>query len=293
MIIDSHTHAFPAAAVADPARWAEARGERHWLRLVTPAPGRASLQGWVNEEVFLSTMDRDGISRSVLLGWYWEEPATCAIHNEEMAGWIEKRPDRFSALAAVHPRGPAPREMVAYARERGFPGFGELLPAIQGSSLADPFWNELAALSAEAGLVFNFHVTEPVGRPHPGRVATPFEDFHRFICAHPDLTIILSHWGGGLFLSELNPFVRRQFANVYYDTSASPLLYDSTIFPIADRAVGSEKLLFGSDYPLRLYPRKDRAPGWSRFLGEIAEAELTAEARDHLLGGNAKVVFGI
>ena len=165
------------------------------------------------------------------------------------------------------------------------------VPTVQGSSLHDPFWNELATGAAEAGLWFNFHVTEPAGRPHPGRIETRFADLQEFIQKHPDLKIILSHWGGGLFLSELNPFVRNHFKNVWYDCSASPLLYDPKIFEIAVRTVGAEKILFGSDFPLRLYPRSDRRPGWNRFLQSIATADLTTEEREKILGGNAEKLF--
>lgn len=291
MIIDVHTHAFPAPAVADPDGWSRRAGENHWRRLVLPAEGRPSLQGWVEQGEFLVGMDRNRIDHCVLLGWYWENPDSCDIQNREMARWTEERPDRFSAFAAVHPDGGTPAEWIDRALSAGFRGFGELLPAVQGRPLADPFWDELAEGAAEAGLAFNFHVSEPVGRPHPGRVATPFEEFQLFVDRHPGLTTILSHWGGGLFLSELNPFVRKRFANVYYDCSASPLLYDRKIFEIAVRAVGAEKILFGSDYPLRLYPRQERSPGWKRFLAEIEGAGLSPADRRKLLGENARRVL--
>lgn len=237
-------------------------------------------------------MERDGVDHCLLLGWYWENPESCHLQNREAAEWVSTSPERFSAFAAVHPQGGSPGEWLRTAREQNFTGFGELLPALQGSSLTEPFWNELAAGAAEEGLWFNFHVTEPAGRPHPGRIHTPFSELQEFIERNPDLKIILSHWGGGLFLSELNPFVRERFQNVWYDCSASPLLYDPAIFEIAVRAVGAEKILFGSDFPLRLYPKKDRRPGWNRFLQSIHAADLTDEDRGKILGGNAQGLFG-
>jgi len=293
MIIDAHTHAFPAAAVEDPGSWAEAHNELHWRDLVLPSKGKASLQGWVKNHSFPEFMDRDNIDRCVLLGWYWETPKTCDLHNQEMGESLQNFPDRFSALAAVHPDGPSPDRLVSWALENRFAGFGELHPTVQGSSLQDPFWSELANRASEAGLVFNFHVTEPIGRKHTGRIPTSFEDFLHFIENHPKLKIILSHWGGGLFLYELNPYVRQRFQNVTYDTSASPLLYGPKIFSTALDIVGAEKILFGSDFPLKLYPRKKDQPGWKRFLDDIQAQKIAPGDTDSILGGNAQQLFGL
>ena len=46
------------------------------------------------------------------------------------------------------------------------------------------------------------------------------------------------------------PEVKKTLANVYFDSAASPFLYSPRIYTQAIETVGSEKLLFGSDYPL-------------------------------------------
>jgi len=293
MIVDVHTHAFPADAQASPSGWAARQREAHWEKLVAPRNEGSSIQGWAGFDEFKKTMEEDGIDHCVLLGWYWENPDSCHQHNREVAEWLTAGAGRFSAFAAVHPSGGSASEWIATARENQFIGFGELLPALQGSSLDAPFWNELAEGAAEAGLWFNFHVTEPVGRAHPGRIETPFHQLQAFIERHPDLRIILSHWGGGLFLGEMNPFVRGKFRNVWYDCSASPLLYDDRIFEIAVRTVGAGKILFGSDFPLRLYPRRKDNPGWKRFLASIARTNLTEQEKKNILGENAARLFGL
>ncbi len=291
-IFDSHTHAFPRDAIESPSDWALKHRENHWKALVAPEGGAVSLQGWVHREEFIEQMDREGIEGAVLLGWYWENPESCQIQNSEMARWIASSPSQFRAMASVHPRGPRPDDLVRWAVENDFSGFGELLPSLQGTTLRDRFWDDLANRSVEADLLFNFHVTEPVGRPHPGRIATPFEDLEYFVSRHPDLKIILSHWGGGLFLHELNPYIRKLFRNVYYDCSASPLLYDPQIFKNALQVLGPEKVLFGSDYPLRLYPRKDTNPGWIRFLQEIEGVSLERSDLSAIFSANAAKLFG-
>ena len=72
--------------------------------------------------------------------------------------------------------------------------------------------------------------------------------------------------------------------NVYFDTAASPLLYHPQVYSQVSQLVGADKILFGSDYPLM-------AP--TRLLQEIGSADLPEEAKNLILSGNAKRLFGI
>jgi hypothetical protein len=98
---------------------------------------------------------------------------------------------------------------------------------------------------------------------------------------------LLAHWGGGLPQWETNPAVRQELANVRYDTAASPLSYDDRVWRSTLDLVPAEKVIFGSDYPLILYPKTENAPGWRNLLAEIAGAGLTPEEQASVLGGNA------
>jgi hypothetical protein len=76
--------------------------------------------------------------------------------------------------------------------------------------------------------------------------------------------------------------------NLYFDTAASPLLYDCGVFRRAVGLVGAGRILYGSDYPLLLYPRLSRAPDFGRFLDEIAGAGLGGDERARILGSNIR-----
>jgi hypothetical protein len=80
--------------------------------------------------------------------------------------------------------------------------------------------------------------------------------------------------------------VAAPLANVFYDTAASPLLYRPEIFRLAVAAIGAERILFGSDYPLRLYPRRESEPGFTSLLAEVRGSGLEPTALTAVLGGN-------
>ncbi len=67
-----------------------------------------------------------------------------------------------------------------------------------------------------------------------------------------------------------------------------PLIYPPDVLDRMLGAVGAEKVLFGSDYPLILFPREETEPSLGRFIAQISDAKLTAAERAVLLGGNAE-----
>jgi predicted TIM-barrel fold metal-dependent hydrolase len=81
--------------------------------------------------------------------------------------------------------------------------------------------------------------------------------------------------------------VREQLKNVYYDTAATPLLYQPGVYQAVVSVVGPEKVLFGSDYPLLIYPSLDKEPSFSRLLQELRESGLVSEELNLILGDNA------
>jgi len=289
MIIDCHVHLYPDAAIADPAGWAAARGEAKWAGMVGPrADGAPSLQGWANVERLLRDMDAAGVDRAVLVGWYWENPATCAEMNRFHAACVRRHPDRLEAFATLHAAAGA--EAVAAelkrCREEGLSGLGELCPPAQGHGYDEPALAAALELAAQWFWPVNLHVTEPAGRAYPGRVETPFLELLALARRHPEVRFILAHWGGMLPFFELNQAVAKPLRNVFYDTAASPLLYRPAIFPLVARAVGADRIVYGSDYPLRLYPRHQAEPDFARFLGEIHASGLTQPELAAVLGKN-------
>ena len=282
-IIDAHVHLYPSGVERDPAGWAAAQGEPHWAVLCTRRrrDGRP-VQTFPTVAELLRTMDAAGVQRAVLLGWYWEKPATCVEQNRFYAATVRAHLDRLSAFATIHPGAgrAATLDEVRRAHAEGLIGLGELSPHSQGYTAEDPVLAEALALAATLQLPVNLHVTDPDSRPFPGRIATPAADFLRLARGFPTTTFILAHWGGLLAMREP---AFGSLANVYYDTAASPLLYDADVWSRATSVLGVDRILFGSDYPLNLYPAQDAVPDLLRLVTEAKAAGMCAA----VLGGNA------
>jgi len=283
VIIDAHVHLYPAAANQSPAAWAEARREAHWAKLATRRRKDGSpVQGFPSLTDLVRDMDAAGIAQAVLLGWYWEHHETCVEHNRFYAACLQAEPQRFKAFATGHPgAGAAALDEVRWARDAGFSGLGELSPHSQGVALGDPTWRKLLKLAGDLRLPVNLHVTDPHSKPFPGRVDTPLADFVGLAREFPETKFILAHWGGGLAFDRENHVLR----NVYYDTAASPLLYGADVW----RKAPAGRVLFGSDYPLVLYPR---GGSQAEFQGIVREA-TTAGAEPAIFAANARQLLSL
>ena len=284
-IIDCHTHVYPDEVATNPRTWANEHGESHWAELVAPV-GRKSIQGWTDPAKMLLAMDAAEVDEAVLLGWYWTKESTCRWHNEAMAKWINHAPDRFNGFASIYPNANV-IEQLETAKTLGFIGVGELHIGIQGYEESSCHWKDMLKWCADSDWPINFHVTDASIRLQPGAVSTPTQTFIEIAREEPRLKIILAHWGGRVAHMETNPSMREILANVYYDTAASPLLYDISIFKQMVEMVGSDKILFGSDYPLRVYPQLEKAPNMARFIDSVYdESGLNSNQLYKIMRGN-------
>ncbi|HZZ59074.1 MAG TPA: amidohydrolase family protein [Opitutaceae bacterium] len=285
MVIDAHVHLYWPALNADPGAWASARGEAHWADLATRRrkDGRP-VQLFPDVGALLREMDAAGVDRAVLLGWYWETARSCEEQNAFFAECVRAHPDRLAAAVTVHPPSGAAHVEREFerAREAGFRGVGELSPHAQGHPLDHPAFARALALAGSAGWPVTLHVTDPSARPYPGQVSTPLEDFDRLAREFPATTFILAHWGG---------FPPWRQPNVYCDTAASPLSHGPDVWRRGVGALGADRVLFGSDFPLRLYPRLEDGAGMARAAQEARAGLAPAEAAA-VLGGNAARWFG-
>jgi uncharacterized protein len=286
-VVDAHIHMYPPEVVADPTAWGGARSEPKWTACVAPQ-GRRSIQGWATPECLISDMDQAGVEICVMLGWYWERQETCDLQNGWYIDLIRRYPNRLVGFAAVQPSaGQRSIDSLERALDSGLCGIGELLPPARDPFLADTWWGRLFEMAAERGVPVTLHATDPQAGPAAGP-ETPLGVYLRMARAHPKVNFILAHWGGGLAFRESPEEPEPIPSNLFFDTAASPLLYDRGVFRRSVDRVGAGQIIYGSDYPLILYPRETRKPGFGRFLGEIAGAGLTPGEREAIFSTNIR-----
>ncbi len=287
MIIDAHTHIFSPDVIAHCARYAER--DPFFGDLYS---GRAARM--IGAEELIAAMDAADIDQAVLAGWCWQNHDVCIEQNTWTMEVVRRYPTRLRALAAIQPNaGADARRELERCVAGGMVGLGELNADGQCFRLDDANFVALTRRAAELNVPLLLHTNEPVGHEYPGKGHLPLADIYDFIKAMPNLRLILAHWGGGFPFYELMREVRKAAANVYYDSAASPLLYSPQIFRAVLDIVGSDKVLFGSDFPLILYPKRQQEPDYAPFLAEIRDAGLPAEILAQVMGGNSQRVFGI
>jgi predicted TIM-barrel fold metal-dependent hydrolase len=289
VIIDAHTHVFPASV----------RDRRE--QLVATEPTFAEMYG--NPAATMATagelivsMDEAGVERSIICNFTWHDDALIEETNDYILGAAAKSNGRLIPFVAVslagagRHGGPDVEEAVGAARQDartrirqlssdGARGIGELRPANHGFDLGNSDEADLLAWAAAAyDLPLLVHASEPVGHAYAGKEGLPIDQIYAFARATAGATLIAAHWGGGLPFYTLMPEVREALENVYFDTSAGHLLYDDAIYRRVIDLVGVEKILWGSDAPLT-----SQAKALERTRNaKLTESELTA-----ILGANA------
>lgn len=271
--IDAHVHVFPPGLIAGREKYLP-RDER-FARLYADPRARMATA----EEVVVE-MDRTGVALSVVFGFPFRDQGLCREVNDYVLEAVASWPGRLAGLACVAPREPGAPAELARCLDGGMRGCGELAP---GASAADiDGLADVAGLLRERGLPLMLHANEPVGHHYPGKGAFGPEACVTCAAAYPGLKLVFAHLGGGTFLYEAMPELRRTLADAYYDTSALPYLYDTDIYRAVEATAGARKLLFGSDYAL-LSP--------SRYLEGLDT--LAPDARAAVCGDNARKVFAL
>ena len=129
------------------------------------------------------------------------------------------------------------------------------------------------------------HTNEPIGHSYPGKTPNTLAQIYQLIQTFPQNKIILAHWGGGLFFfSLLKKEIKPSLKHVYFDTAASPYLYDADVYRLAIQLVGVGKILFGSDFPL-LPP--------VRYFDEMKAAGLSDKEMKQICGLNTAKLFSL
>jgi len=274
MIIDFHAHIFPKTI-----RWAREKyfADEPAFELLYRSP-KSKIVG---AKAIIDSMDEQGVNKSVVFGFPWKNSKTFQEHNDYIMKAVAKYPGRLVGLCCFDPSYKDAIEEVNRCIDGGLSGVGEL--AFYQSALDEVALNQLTPIMEicqRMDLPVLIHTNEPVGHFYPGKAPNTLRQIYDLIKRFQDNRIILAHWGGGIFFFHLlKREVKGIFQNVTIDTAASPFLYDPVIYKYAVDILGSDKILFGSDFPL-LKP--------SKYFEEMGKAGLSKDQIESICGRNAE-----
>ena len=211
-------------------------------------------------------MDAGGVSRAVIQGIFWRSTLACESQNAGVSEFVGRRPDRLSAFAAINPSDlEGSLRIIKNARAMGFCGVGELCDAVQGFSFSDPEFASIVSACADEDLCICVHLNDNSAPDYPSRFETSNREFFGLASRRKEAVFIAAHFGGldifrGVEASE----------NVYFDSAALPLLYPPGTWGLAASKY-PQKVLFGSDYAMRLYPDRQDEADFAMILGEAKQ----------------------
>jgi hypothetical protein len=202
---------------------------------------------------------------------------TLSLKNRNSSNPYSSSPDLIP-FGTFHPDDPDWLSEIDRLRRAGCRGF-KLHPEFQGIDLADPRLNPFFEAVAGKFMVL-FHMGDAVKSPSnkstPKKLAAILDRF-------PALTVIAAHMGGYCFWQEsLEELAGR---NLYFDTSSTIPYIDRKLFKKIVSKHGTDRILFGSDYPLH-------SP--AQALAEIDSLDwLSSQQKEKIFGGNAVNLLGI
>lgn len=279
MIIDFHTHIFPESISKNREKYFQSEPA---FKLLYSLPG-SKLAG---AKETIDSMDEQGVDMSVASGFPWKDSETFKRQNDYIIEAVERHPERLTGFCCFDLFSKEAASEAERCLEGGLLGVGEL--AVYHSGIDEEFIDRLAPIMdicRKKNLPVLIHTNEPIGHIYPGKAPITPGQIYRMVKRFPENIIVLAHWGGGIFFFNiLKKEVKESFKNIYFDTAASPLLYDPMVYQVAIWTVGQSRILFGSDFPL-LKPE--------RYFKELKEAGLSNDNIENICGVNAARLLGL
>jgi len=207
------------------------------------------------------------------------------IPNRFVVEALQRHPDRFVGMATANPwaeGGPmaAVRTLREMVLEHGCRGL-KLEPFIDDRLLTEASWYPLYAACVDLDVTLQVQVGQSgapsyvseTGRPtYVDRVAVDF----------PELRVVAGHIGWP-WTDEMIAIAQKH-DNVWIDTSAHQPRYYPPTFVHFLRTFGTEKVLWGSDWPVL---------DQQRALAGVDDLGLSAEGRARFLHDNAVCAFAL
>ena len=224
--------------------------------------------------------ENSGVETALLSAWW--KPEGPMLSNEYVADIVEDNPDLFVGVGAVpldEPRS-AVEEVRRYVTELGFVGI-RVVPWLWELPPDDRRYYPVYSECVEQDVPFCLQVghTGPLKPSEPGRPIPYLDNVAR---EFPDLTIVAGHIGHP-WTAEMMALATK-YENVYIDTSAyKPTRYPEEFVEFL-RTYGSDKVLFGTNYPMI-------QPG--ECLDGVESLDMDDDTAEQFLAANAHCAFDL
>ena len=280
MIIDFHTHTFPEKIAAGA------------LEKLRAASGTVSFTDGT-DKALVDSMSAAGIDFSVVLP-VATNPAKVA-HINEIASSLDGK-DGLIRFGCMHPDVSDIEGEIEHIAALGLKGI-KIHPVYQGIDIDDDKFVRILYACGEAGLTVVTHAGLDIG--FPGVVHCSPAMCRRALSLAGPVKLVLAHMGGWRCWDEVAENVADTSA--YIDTSFSlgrltPLpddgrysddelqMMDGEEFTSLVRAVGAERVLFGTDSP------------WSdqkKSVCDVAALPLSDAEKEMIFSSNARGLLGL
>ena len=301
MIIDSHVHiwSFPVLAdVGDKIRTTQdlvafrTRYPDLYDRTLTEEPVD-------NSDMLVAHMDEAGIDKALI------QARPGSVTNENVAESVRRHPDRLWGLMRIGhdqeaayeyledttPVRDGAGDAVSHAIEDlGMKGLGEIfIRALTSETHPEKIAKDLRPMM-DAVARYNVPVQFPTAwTQFPGGLfwGNPIWA-DEVACRYPDVPIILTKMGRGL-ITYFEPCltVAMRNANIYFDVVGTTPEH----LRIALQAIGSERILFGTDWSATWRFVREPADLYTIRLKVLDDAGVTGEDRENILWRNAQRIF--
>lgn len=225
-LIDAHTHIFPDKIAH---RASENVGQYYGLEMECDGTVSQLLNG-------AAGLDAKFIICAAAL-----KPENTVVGNDYLISQA-KTNSCFVPLCSVHPLQQNPAAELERVKKAGAKGL-KLHPDFQNFNIDEPKMIEVYRVAAELGLPILFHVGDANSdASSPARL-------YRSIDKVPNLKAVAAHMGGYLAWDEAEELLYG--TPIYFDTSDVMLALPPQRVEYQIRKHGADKIMFGSDYPLR------------------------------------------
>ena len=261
-VIDAHCHVYPEKIAAR-----AVSGIERFYDLTAHGDGLVT--------TLLTRERNDGIDRFVIQS-VATAPRQVRTINDFIAATVAEHPDVLTGLGTLHPASEDMRGDLEHLASLGLHGV-KLHPDIQAFPIDDPRMMPAYAFLEEHGLPVLFHTGDDrYDFSNPNRLKPVLHAF-------PRLTVVGAHLGGYSIWNEAAAALADE-PNLFVDASSSLSFLDDAHMVSAIRQYGTERVLFGTDFPLF-----SAATELGRFLSlGFDEREYRA-----MLAGNAARVYGV